>query len=115
MINTTNWNGHEISIVCHDSSFYYNDNNDGYYSIIVSENISSSVDTYANSDGVFINVKDSRVKQTDTISDIEVWDCVGRGATTCSFLQVMIIYDGGFVLDVKKSKYHWAVLISCKI
>lgn len=100
-IKTTNWDGREISIDCNDSNFYYYENNDNYCSTIVTENISSSVDTYANSDGVFINVKDSRVKQADTISDIEVWDCLGRGATTYSSLEIAIIYDGGFVISVK--------------
>ena len=100
-IKTTNWDCTEISIVCDENNFYYTDFNNSNYIITVTENVSSSVDTYNNSDGVFINVTDNRIKQSDTISNVEVFDCVGRGTTTYDSLNVDIVYNGGFVISVK--------------
>lgn len=67
--------------------------------------LSSHIDTYAG-DTMLVTVHDSRIREGDSISTINIWDVCGRGVPTYTSATATIIYDGCAMIEVANCSHR---------
>lgn len=86
------WNSTEIELTVDNGTYLYVDYRNANTTQHIST-ISSSVCAY-NSTESFITCNDYRIHEGDIITNINLWDVVGKGIPTYSSVAAEIVYDG---------------------